>query len=81
MTPFIVGEVSKNWHAGDHLPGDHRTFLCQRFEELILTNLGRGYRLHAFSLNRVVTGPDSLNETIIAVFEAVAPSHGNPSPN
>ena len=66
MNPhFIVAEVSKNWPADHRDPG----LLCQRFEEVVNVNLKRGYRLQSFTLHRLMTSPDELNETIIAVFE------------
>lgn len=61
---FIVAEVSKNWAGGPQTS----PLLANRFEEVINTNLERGYRLHSFKLDRVFTGHE-LNETIIAVFE------------
>lgn len=64
--PFIVAEVSKNWTMGESIePG----LLCQRFESVINVNKERGYLLHSFTLHRLMTTPDTLNETIIAVFE------------
>lgn len=62
---FIVAEVSKNWNK-DSPASD---LVCQRFEHVINHNLQRGYRLHSFTLHRLMTEPDCLNETIIAVFE------------
>lgn len=70
MKPFIVAEVSKTWVDGREIePG----LLCEYFEVVINVYYQRGYRLLTFSLNRVMTRPDELNETIIAVFEAVQP--------
>lgn len=63
MDRFIVGEVSKNWPSPDPARP-----ICTLFEGLINTNLARGYRLHSFTLHRLMTG-EHLNETIIAVFE------------
>jgi hypothetical protein len=66
--PFIVAEVSKNWRNGVEVtPGSG--LLAQQFERVMLVNAGRGYRLLQFQLHRTMTGPDELNETIIAVFE------------
>jgi hypothetical protein len=61
---FIVAEVSKNWPDPEAFP----YILCRRFEEVIAHNRQRGYLLHSFSLHRLMTGPKSMNETIIAVF-------------
>lgn len=71
---FIVAEVSKNWIDGRELhPGSG--LLAQRFEHVINHNDARGYRLLTFQIHRAMTGPDELNETIIAVFERVAEPH------
>lgn len=67
---FIVAEISKNWDRHNRNDG---YFLREKFEEIIAVNLDRGYRLHSFALDRLVTGPDELNETIIAVFQLVKP--------
>ena len=65
---FIVAEVSKNWIAGREVtPGSG--LIAQQFERLIAHNCARGYRLLTFHLHRLMTQPDELNETIIAVFE------------
>jgi hypothetical protein len=65
---FIVAEVSKNWIAGRELtPGSG--LLAEQFERVIAHNHTRGYRLLTFQLHRLMTQPDELNETIIAVFE------------
>ena len=65
---FIVAEVSKNWRNGQEVtPGSG--LIAQQFERVVNVNAGRGYRLLTFSLHRLATGPDELNETIIAVFE------------
>jgi hypothetical protein len=66
MLPMIVGEVSKNWDEGTPHDGD---FLAKIFEKMIETNLLRGYKLHSFSLHRMMTRAHSMNETIIAVFQ------------
>lgn len=66
--PFIVAEVSKNWRAGVEVtPGSG--LLCTQFEKVIEYNARRGYRLMSFELHRMMTQPDEMNETIIAVFE------------
>jgi hypothetical protein len=64
---FIVAEVSKNWIDGGHEiePG----LLAERFEHIINVNTERGYALRTFSLHRMMTSLNSMNETIIAVFE------------
>jgi hypothetical protein len=70
MHQFIVAEVSKNWIDGHELtPGSG--LLCEQFERVILHNAARGYRLLQFQLHRTITQPGELNETIIAVFEAI----------
>jgi hypothetical protein len=66
----IVAEISKNWQGGVELePG----LLSERFEYAINENRRRGYRLDQFQLHRLMTGPDTINETIIAVFELINP--------
>ncbi len=72
MTQFIVAEVSKNW-SGEPAPESSRDILCGRFELLIEVNRKRGYRLHSFSLHRLMVADDQMNETIIAVFEKELP--------
>lgn len=69
--PFIiVAEVSKNWLDGEEAtPGTG--ILAEQFERLIAHNGARGYRLLQFQLHRMMTGPNSLNETIIAAFQRV----------
>jgi len=68
--PFIVAEISKNWLGGlEQQPGSG--LLAERFEHVIAHNRARGYRLHQFQLHRIMTAPDGMNETIIAVFEFV----------
>lgn len=65
---FIVAEVSKNWKGREpHIPGTK--LIAMLFEDCIAYNLERGYKLHSFTLNRLICGPDEMNETIIAVFE------------
>lgn len=68
---FIVGEVSKNYTAGDDLPLRQRDMVSGKFEEMIAVNLARGYRLHSFDYSQTPNGPLVVNETIIAVFELV----------
>jgi hypothetical protein len=70
--PFIVAEVSKSWVNG--LPANGSPFvLAELFEQVIEHNRQRGYRLHSFDVHRLMTRPDELNETLIAVFELDAP--------
>lgn len=65
--PFIVAEVSKNWIAGSEVtPTGPLSF---QFDCVINVNAARGYRLVTFQLHRLLTGSDTMNETIIAVFE------------
>ena len=65
---FIVAEISKNWIGGrERTPGSG--LLAEQFEDVIAHNAARGYRLVQFQLHRLITRPDELNETIIAVFE------------
>jgi hypothetical protein len=68
-TPFIVSEISKNWHAGK--PMAKTPLIAQQFEILIEFNRQRGYRLHSFQLHRLMTDPKTMNESLIAVFERV----------
>lgn len=68
---FIVAEVSKNWRDGREVsPGSG--LLAQQFERVVNVNARRGYRLVAITLHRLMTRPDEMNETIIAVFELEA---------
>jgi RimJ/RimL family protein N-acetyltransferase len=63
---FIVAEISKNWIANEQ----YGPFvIAELFEQAINVNDARGYRLLQFQLHRLMTSPDELNETIIAVFE------------
>lgn len=64
---FIVAEVSKNWING--LEVTPTGPLCKQFEDVILVNHRRGYRLLQFQLHRMMVDFDEMNETIIAVFE------------
>lgn len=63
---FVVAEISKNWIDGQSA---EKGLLAERFEAAIEVNRRRGYRLQSFSLHRLMTGHNSMNETIIAVFE------------
>lgn len=68
--PFVVAEVSKTWINGRSFSAG---LLCQQFEHIIEVNRKRGYRLMQFSMHSVCPAPDSLTETIVAVFEKVKP--------
>ena len=70
---FIVAEISKNWIAGS---SPSPLLLAQQFEVVINRNWHRGYRLRSFELHRLSIGPDSMNETIIAVFERIDAESG-----
>lgn len=69
MTAFIVAEISKNWI--DDVSVADTPPICAQFELLIEHNQARGYRLHTFTLHRLMTSINAMNETIIAVFERV----------
>lgn len=64
---FIVAEISKNWRG--RVPAVKSGLIQEQFEEVLRVNDGRGYGLLSFALHRLMTGPDELNETIIAVFQ------------
>lgn len=66
---FIVGEVSCSYINGR--PVSDVAPIARSFELLVNHNYERGYRLLSFSLHRLMTRPDELNETIIAVFEEI----------
>jgi hypothetical protein len=70
---IIVAEISKSYINGE--PVSSLAPLAQLFEQVIAVNRGRGYRLAHYALNRMMTRPDELNETIIAVFERI--DHAN----
>jgi hypothetical protein len=80
VNQFIVAEITKNWQGEWSGPSPRpEQLLCGKFELAIEVNRQRGYRLHSFQLHRLMTGPDMLNETIIAVFERVsAEGRGRP---
>lgn len=63
---FIVAEISKTWTEC----GTPAKLLSQMFEEVIATNLERGYVLYSFSHSQVAQ-PGVQQETIIAVFRLV----------
>jgi hypothetical protein len=69
VNPFIVAEVSKNWKNGVSMADT--PLLSVQFEHVININAERGYELETFAIHRQMTGPDVLNETIIAVFRYV----------
>jgi transcriptional regulator with XRE-family HTH domain len=65
---FLVAELSKNWIGGlEVMPGSG--LIAQQFERVLAHHHARGYRLLTFQLHRLMTQPDELNETILAVFE------------
>lgn len=77
---FIVAEISKNWpeseldavawNRGEVNEAGLRRLLSERFEEVINTNHARGYKLTDWKLSRWHDRQrDTLNETIIAIFE------------
>lgn len=68
----IVAEISKTWVNGEEVSTELGT-LARRFEYVIEVNRSRGYYLVNFALHRMMTRPDELNETIIAVFEYEEP--------
>jgi hypothetical protein len=62
----IVAECSKNWNnAAGPWP---MVPIAVDFQAIIERNRRRGYRLDDWKFFQVLTGPDSLIETIIAVF-------------
>lgn len=63
---FIVAEISKNWDEDEK---QSKTLLSVLFQGVIQRNNDRGYKLHSWKLNRLMTTHGILNETIIAVFE------------
>ena len=76
--PFIVAEVSKNWRNGQEVtPGSG--LIAQQLERVININAARGYRLLSFQVHRLLTGPNELNETVIAVFERRTPGEKGPT--
>lgn len=70
---IIVAEVSKNWFSGERLgtAPQVQELLSQRFEHVVSVNLARGYRLHSWKMDRLFLPPNSINETIVAVFERI----------
>jgi hypothetical protein len=67
---FVVAEVSKNWLRDRPITLPSK-LIAQSFEEIINHWDDQGYKLHSFTLHRLLTGSDEMNETIIAVFEKV----------
>jgi hypothetical protein len=67
MDRFIVAEISKTWVRGE--PISTVPPVAQALEEIINRNFERGYRLHSFTLHRLIVTKNEMNETIIAVFE------------
>ena len=68
---FIVAEISKNWVQGAELHPE-RGPIAKQFEAVININAVRGYHLLTFSLHRMMSRPDEMNETIVAVFERMS---------
>lgn len=67
---MIVAEVSKTWTSADHVKKvDTRTTLSGQFERVIEVNLERGYHLQSWRMSQIMTGPEVMTETIIAVFK------------
>lgn len=64
MNNFIVAEVSKSYRQ---LMSADSELLCQKFEKIINFNYKRGYDLHDWKMNTVISG-EVHSETIIAVF-------------
>lgn len=48
--------------------------LAEQFARVLAHYQGLGHRLLEFHVHRMMTGPDDLNETIIAVFERADPA-------
>jgi hypothetical protein len=63
---YLVGEVTKTWDDGEE---PDLTLVSEMFQQLINDQLGNGYRLHSWQLSRVMNGIQSINETIVAVFQ------------
>jgi hypothetical protein len=68
MNRFLVAEISKNWVEGEPYTPE-TVLIAQQFEVVINRNVERGYKLHSFTLHRLLMSPSEMNETIIAVFE------------
>lgn len=64
------------WLSGDIPENDDP--IATLFELVIEHNARRGYRLRTFQLFQLMTGPDALTETIIAVFERLDLNGGTP---
>ena len=69
---YIVAEVSKNWSGLPPQPVTQGECLSGLFERVIKCNRDRGYVLDSWKLNRLMTAPEVMNETIIAVFKRVS---------
>ena len=62
----IVAEIGKNWPNSN--AGTFGKTVSMLFEDVINHNDKRGYTLDSWRFSQVMTGPDRLTETIIAVF-------------
>lgn len=75
---FIVAEISCNYTNGE-LEAPEMGFLAERFERIINKNWKRGYKLFQFNISSFLNKweglngdkNETLNETIIAVFEKI----------
>lgn len=65
MKQTIVGEASVNWALGNRPPN----LISDLFETMVNVNDSRGYDLCSWQLDRVVVNGETINETIVAVFE------------
>jgi hypothetical protein len=60
---FIVAEIAKTWAQGQQ----GGQIISKQFEQIIATNLKRGYILYSFAHSQVL-GVREQQETIVAVF-------------
>jgi hypothetical protein len=60
---FIVAEIAKTWAQGQQ----GGQIISKQFEQIIATNLERGYVLYSFAHSQVL-GVREQQETIVAVF-------------
>ncbi len=67
---YIVAEITTNWPK--EWPVPRAEHVSAKFEMVIEHNLERGYRLHSFQLHQVMTAPQQMTETIVAVFQKVS---------
>lgn len=66
MQNTIVSEISKTWDLSEEY---ERALVSTMFEEVIASNAARGYSLHSWKFNQISLSPNTLLETIIAVFK------------